>query len=152
MSFYGLLYPSCTPPPWLGVGCGHGVCSLFGRLGDGVWGVHRLLGEFGWPYGSYGQIPPSSAISSIPSSSKHESLSLHHFQALLHIICQTFNCKCTLKVVQRWLDRFCQILTTVTLQVLTLFIGTALDILHFCMSAKVFVSNSSASFICQVQP
>ena len=40
---------------------------------------------------------------------------------------------------------------TITLQVLTLFIGTALDILHFRMSAKVFVFELICTFICQVQ-
>ena len=33
VSFPRALYLSCTPLPLLGVGCGHGVCSLFGRLG-----------------------------------------------------------------------------------------------------------------------
>ena len=32
VSFLRALYLSYKPPPWLGVRCGHGVCSLFGRL------------------------------------------------------------------------------------------------------------------------
>ena len=76
---------------------------------------------------------------------------LHHLQSFFNVVCQTFNRECTLKVVQRRENRFCQVLATITLQVLTLFIGTALDILHFCMSAKVFVFELICTFICQVQ-
>ncbi|SIA15370.1 Uncharacterised protein [Mycobacteroides abscessus subsp. abscessus] len=76
---------------------------------------------------------------------------LDHFQALLHIICQAFNGKSAFKVIKRWQNCFCQILAAIALQELTLFIGTTLNVLHFCVGTKIFVFKLLGTFISQVQ-
>ena len=56
---------------------------------------------------------------------------LHHFKPFFTSSVKAFNCKCTLKGYPRKEESLCQVLATITLQVLTLFIGTALDIFAF---------------------
>ena len=96
-------------------GCGHGVCSLFGRLGR--WcqlDVHHLLGQGLDGMVVMVKIGPSAEFLRFLLLLEHEPNFLGPFAALLHIICQTFYSK-GVQGCPKMVNRFCQILATVLL-------------------------------------